>query len=78
MSHLHPTVCRYFTAGSQCITLSKRSLSNDWMIGKYATTWQYKFDNGKLLKLVGKGIKNGNSERQKAIQIQKRKLRSLF
>lgn len=48
------------------------------MIGKYATTWQYKFDNGKLLNLVGKGIKKGNNERQKAIQIQKRKLGSPF
>lgn len=47
------------------------------MIGKHATIWQCRFDNGKLLDLVGKGIKKGNSERQKAIQIQKRKLGSL-
>lgn len=48
------------------------------MVGKYATIWQYKFDNDKPLNLVGKGIKKCNSKRQEAIQIQKRKLGSPF
>lgn len=67
-----------YTAGSQWISLSKRSLSNDCVIGKYATIWQYKFDNGKLLYPVGKGIEKGHSQRQKTFHIQKRKLGSPF
>lgn len=48
------------------------------VIGKYATIWQYKFDNGKQLNPVGKGIKKGHSKRQKTVHIQKRKLGSPF
>lgn len=48
------------------------------MIGKYATIWQHKFDNGKLLNPVGKGIKKGNSKRQKTDHIQKRKLGTIL
>lgn len=45
------------------------------MINKYATIWQYKFDNGKLLNLVGKGIKKRQQRKAKSYPNSEEKIR---